>query len=394
MNSLLSNAQLFELDPALVDTGNRIGFLHEDKARALGRLMAVDGQRDPIKVVAQPKNEAQPWRLVTGMHRTVGAAIEGITVWAIEVSGKPEALADLEASENLHRRPLGPIERAKFTAALVQAAQERIAREQGGLKQQQLAIKARWDRVKRAEMKADAALTEEVTDTCDKLTHVYGWEESVGEALGMSRRSIHRDLELFRLIIEPFAEQVELLSRHPVVGENASQLKLIAQVRDQNLRGKVIAMLLADPELSADEARVRIGVDAPDGRAPSQEEKALSAVVGNLGRLSAAQQKQNLPMLVSGLKTSEVKRQLRDLLNKELGEVPETLAPPEPAVSKRKSVKPDHLVCLDCGEKMERLMPHIREAHGLSMVKYLARWDLPMDYPFTAPNLAMDEDEA
>jgi len=98
-------------------------------------------------------------------------------------------------------------------------------------------------------------------------------------------------------------------------------------------------------------------------------------------------------MLVTGLKSVEVKRQLRDLLNKELGEVPEAAQPPKPAVLIRQSVKPDHLVCLDCGEKMERLMPHIREAHGLSMVKYLARWDLPMDYPFTAPNLAMDEDE-
>jgi hypothetical protein len=36
-------------------------------------------------------------------------------VFAIEVTGKPEDLADLEASENLHRRPLAPIERAKFT---------------------------------------------------------------------------------------------------------------------------------------------------------------------------------------------------------------------------------------------------------------------------------------
>jgi hypothetical protein len=110
--------------------------------------MAVDGQRDPIKVVAQPKNKAKPWRLVTGMHRLIGARLEGIQVFAIEVSGKPEDLADLEASENLHRRPLAPIERAKFTAALVQAAQDRIARENGNLKQQQLAVRARQERVK------------------------------------------------------------------------------------------------------------------------------------------------------------------------------------------------------------------------------------------------------
>lgn len=128
----LANAQVFSLDASEVETGTRIGFLHVDKATALGRLIAVDGQRDPIKVVKNKKGAARPWRLVTGMHRLHGCEMEGISVLALEVSGKPEDLADLEASENLHRRPLGPIERAKFTAALVRAAQERVARQHDG----------------------------------------------------------------------------------------------------------------------------------------------------------------------------------------------------------------------------------------------------------------------
>lgn len=391
MNSLLSNAQLFELDPALVDEGQRIGFLHADKAAAIGRLMKVDGQRDPIKVVAQPKNTAQPWRLVTGMHRLVGARLEGIPVHAIEVSGKPEALADLEASENLHRRPLGPIERAKFTAALVQAAQERIARIHGNLSHQKLGAKARWERVKAHQMRAEDALTEEASDACAKIAEAYGWEESVADALNLSRRAIEYDLRIFRLVVEPFPELIEQLAHHPVVGENASQLRAIAQVREEADRRKVIGALLADPEIGADDARIAVGIDVVGGRKPSQEEKAVSAVVGNLGRLSAPQQKRYVVEIARTLKSDDVKRQLRDVLNEQLGDAP--VAPPKPAVLVRQSVKPDHLVCLDCGEKMDRLIPHIREAHGLSMVKYLARWDLPMDYPFTAPNLTIDEDE-
>ena len=43
---VLANAQLLELAPGDVMIPERIGFLHEDKAAALGRLMAVDGQRD------------------------------------------------------------------------------------------------------------------------------------------------------------------------------------------------------------------------------------------------------------------------------------------------------------------------------------------------------------
>ena len=165
---VLADAQLLELSPSDILIPERIGFLHEDKAAALGRLMAVDGQRDPIKIVRYLPSKSieqcvsegkPPWRLVTGMHRLMGATYEGITIFAIEVSGKAEDLADLEASENLHRRPLGPIERAKFTAALVRAAQERIAREHGELSHQKLGAKVRWERVKRQEIGAEEALT-------------------------------------------------------------------------------------------------------------------------------------------------------------------------------------------------------------------------------------------
>ena len=39
-----------ELDPGHIAIPERIGFLHEDKAAAIGRLMKVDGQHSPILV--------------------------------------------------------------------------------------------------------------------------------------------------------------------------------------------------------------------------------------------------------------------------------------------------------------------------------------------------------
>ena len=322
------NAQVMILDPAHVMVPERIGFLHEDKAVALGRLMAVDGQRDPIKVVRNLPSKSveaclaegkKPWRLVTGAHRLRGAALEGMPVAALEVLGKAEDLVDLEASENLHRRPLGPIERAKFTAALVRAAQERIAREHGGLKQHQLAIKARWERVKAGESTVDNALRDDTEDTCATLAHVYGWEESVGEALDMSRRTIHRDLSLSRLLIEPFPELIEALSKHPVVGENASQLKAIAQVKSEAARRAVIEALLADPELSADEARVMAGIDAPDsGVKPAADMVLLNRVKGTLARMRDADREATVEDLVLNERVP-VKRRIFERLAKELG---------------------------------------------------------------------------
>ncbi|MBD3728726.1 MAG: hypothetical protein IE933_03390 [Sphingomonadales bacterium] len=315
-----SNAEVVEIDPVEIYVPERIGFLHEDKAVALGRLIAVDGQRDPIKIARRSGNPKQPWQLVTGRHRLRGAELEGISIFAIEVNGNAEDFADLEASENLHRRPLSPIERAKFTAALVRAAQERIAREHGTLSHQRLGAKARWDRVKHGETSAEEALRDETEDAYAKMAQAYGWEESVGEALGMSRRTIHRDLSLYRLLVEPFPELAEPLSKHPVVGENASQLKAIAQVKDEGQRRAVIEALLGDDELSAELARARVGIDRPGGAAPTAEQKVLSAVIGNLGRLTATQQKHHVDSLVRALKSDEVKRQLRDRLNEELGE--------------------------------------------------------------------------
>lgn len=326
---MLAQAQLLEIAPADVMIPERIGFLHEDKAAALGRLMAVDGQRDPIKVVRRfPKEDladvaargAPPWLLVTGMHRLMGATYEGISVFAIEVGGKPEDLADLEASENLHRRPLGPIERAKFTAALVTAAQERIAREAGDLSQHQLAIKARWDRVRHGEELAEGALRDETEDTCAKIAHVYGWEESVGEALGMSRRTIHNDLTLYRLIIQPFPDLAEALAKHPVVGENGAQLKAIAQVKDEELRRKVIEALLADHEIGVEDAKIAAGLEGfrPDAT-PVAHQKHVNAIVGGWSRLDLTQKRQFIPHFAA-LLTPDLKRALRDQLNEELGE--------------------------------------------------------------------------
>jgi hypothetical protein len=306
-----ANAQVMALDPAEIFVPDRIGFYHEDKATALGRLIAVDGQRDPIKV--QPRKGNQPWKLVTGLHRLRGCEMEGIQVYALEVQGQAEDLADLEASENLHRRPLGPIERAKFTAALVQAAQDRIAREHGDLKQHQLGAKARWQRVKDKETTADQVLQQEADDAADKMSAAYSWQESVADALGLDRRTIRRDLSLFRLLIEPFPDLIEALAKHPVVGENASQLKKICAVPDELHRRAVIEALLADSELSADEARVQAGIDRPEGPAPAAHQKFYDQIKGGWSRLGRAERKRLLPELYKQF-THEERDVLRELL--------------------------------------------------------------------------------
>lgn len=63
-------------------------------------------------------------------------------------------------------------------------------------------------------------------------------------------------------------------------------------------------------------------------------------------------------------------------------------SPPEPAVSIRASVKPDHIVCLEDGKKLKMLKRHLATHYNLTPDQYRARWNLPADYPMVAPNYA------
>jgi predicted transcriptional regulator len=74
---------------------------------------------------------------------------------------------------------------------------------------------------------------------------------------------------------------------------------------------------------------------------------------------------------------------------------PETVeAPPkEPAVPVRRSITPDHLVCLEDGRKFKSLKRHLRTKYNMSPEEYRAKWSLPKDYPMVAPNYAKARSE-
>ncbi len=328
MNSASTfGGELLRIAPSDIHIPKRLGLYFPDKAAALGRLMAIHGQRTPITVRKTPLTAAkieQPWTLVTGMHRLNGAMLEELPhVFALErIGGTATDALDEEASENLDRRHQPPLERAIFIHATCEAAKARLEQAHGTTSHGKLGAKARWDRVRGGEMLVQQALQDEADDACGTMQQAYGWAESVAEAFGRDKSSIHRALKLYRMIIEPFPGLVQELSDHPVVGNNAAQLKAIAEVRDEAQRLAVIKQLLADPELSAEEASVRVGIGMADqSGAPRRElEKYQSQIKGGWGRLSLGEKRSFIPDLAAMMNTPELKRALRDKLNEELGD--------------------------------------------------------------------------
>lgn len=67
---------------------------------------------------------------------------------------------------------------------------------------------------------------------------------------------------------------------------------------------------------------------------------------------------------------------------------PEKAAPVElvPAVNPKRSVFPDHIICLEDGLKFKSLRRHLMSDYGLTPEAYRAKWNLPADYPMVAPN--------
>jgi len=71
---------------------------------------------------------------------------------------------------------------------------------------------------------------------------------------------------------------------------------------------------------------------------------------------------------------------------------PAVIESPAPAVSIRKSVTPDYLICLDDGRKFKTLRLHLG-ALGMTPEQYRAKWNLPNDYPMVASNYAARRSE-
>ncbi len=57
-----------------------------------------------------------------------------------------------------------------------------------------------------------------------------------------------------------------------------------------------------------------------------------------------------------------------------------------PVVSVRASIKPEYIVCMECGAKQRMLKRHLMTAHGMTPDQYRTDYGLPREYPMVAPN--------
>ena len=64
-----------------------------------------------------------------------------------------------------------------------------------------------------------------------------------------------------------------------------------------------------------------------------------------------------------------------------------------PAVSVKKSISDEYIICLEDGKKLKMLKRHLMTSYGLTPDDYRAKWGLASDYPMVAPAYARKRQE-
>jgi predicted transcriptional regulator len=71
------------------------------------------------------------------------------------------------------------------------------------------------------------------------------------------------------------------------------------------------------------------------------------------------------------------------------GRAEASLEPAKPAVSVKKSMTAEYLVCLEDGKHFKSLKRHLRTKYNMTPEQYREKYNLPADYPMVAPNYAV-----
>lgn len=266
---------IIPLDPNEIDLGERLRSIDMTWAEAIGQSMRRDGQ---IHLVDVRPDGSGGWKLAgAGGHRVTGARLAGIPIESRVVLFSQGTDRRREAAENLFRRANDPLERAQAIVELV-----RLHREHAGIEE-----------TAHRSQSATKALRDEAEGTCDTMSHVYGWAGEVAAELGFSKRTIQRDLFLYRAL-RPSVVEALRQNRHQVL-KNAGQLTKLARL-DGAEQSAVANRLIAGAR-SVAEALALIAEKSK----PSAEDRRLSTFIGTFARMTLSEKRGALSQLAGML---------------------------------------------------------------------------------------------
>lgn len=259
-----------------IEMGERLRPVDTNWAFRLGEIMLVEGQRTPIEVCRLPGQKG--FTLVSGAHRLAAAQMQFdlSPIKAIVVSNDAIDRRLAEVSENLWRAELAPFDRAAFIADLVTAwkLKNGVDPAKDG---RSVSANVRWQK----------QLQEEAKDTNDTVSFVYGWTEDIADKLGLSKRTIARDLLIYRRIPAQMIENFRKVD-HPIL-RNATDLRKFAALESAEQAHVYSLMCHANMKVAGapfDNVGAAIAASR-DKPVPKPEAKRFATIISTLARMSA-----------------------------------------------------------------------------------------------------------
>ncbi|KAI1692044.1 hypothetical protein DdX_21484 [Ditylenchus destructor] len=133
-----------------------------------------------------------------------------------------------------------------------------------------------------ANVRWQKALKDEAHNANDIVSFAYGWTQEVADALGFNKRTIERDLLLYRRLAPSLVAR--LREQPPPILANASQLRALAKLDEAEQVSIVDQLTAAEPAKSVSEAQARMR--GANRVASDPTAKNLSAFLGAFSRMS------------------------------------------------------------------------------------------------------------
>lgn len=318
------NAEIMTLPIKDISVGDRIGLYWEPKALALGQIILAEGQNTPITVKATA-NAAKPYKLIAGLHRLRGMQLSGLKeILAIEVVNRDaDEIKLIEASENMHRRDFGPIERSMFIRSIADVYEKRFEDVNEGMSAQQTGAKKRWLNIKNnITAKGEAIANAHSEYAADTMSALYGWQDYVAEEVGMTSRSLRRYLLIYREIVSIVdAETIKKLASHHI-GKQLKAMLELCKVTNPETRRRLIEYIAKRPGLaSVQEAKIEAKIIEVSAKAPANgQTKYMNNALSNFERLNPQYQSDYVAEITERMKPDTLKS-LRDAIDARLAKL-------------------------------------------------------------------------
>ncbi|MTH95393.1 MucR family transcriptional regulator [Roseibium sp. RKSG952] len=167
-----------------------------------------------------------------------------------------------------------------------------------------------------------------------------------------------------------------------------------SEVKDfiRDIGATLLSFVQPGAQVAAAPAAKQIAAPAPQAEAPK-----IAAPAPQAEAPKAVTKKTKAPAVVKETSSEVVEEESEEAPQLEIASTPQTIRerfsdlPTEPIIDRNDSIQNAHIICLFDGVKKKMMSRHLKAKYKMTPAEYREYWDLPADYPMTAPGYSAEK---